>query len=406
MRLTALLIIALRSLARNKLRSILTMLGIIIGVAAVIAMLSVGQGAKAMVATSIAGLGTNVINVFAGGGGPGTVRTDAGASSKMTEEDVDAIRKEAPGLRYITPTARASAQIKYGGQNWRTSVYGAYPEYLLIRNWALTSGAPYTASDERGAAKVALIGQTVATNLFGEGVDPVGQNIRIKNLPFKVVGLLESKGQGSFGNDQDDIIIAPFSTVQKKLIGATFAQNLIASAVSEDAIPDASAQIDDVLRRRFHLGPSDSPEYFIRTQTEIAQAAGSVSQTMTVLLSSIAGISLLVGGIGIMNIMLVSVTERTREIGIRLAVGAKGGDILLQFLVEAMAISFLGGLIGIAIGSGASMFLSSVQGWAVKLSPVSILAAFAFSAATGIFFGWYPARKASRLNPIDALRYE
>ena len=406
MRLTALFIIAFRSLARNKLRSILTMLGIIIGVGAVIAMLSVGQGAKAMVQTSIAGLGTNVINVFAGGGGPGSVRTEAGTSSKMNEEDVEAIRKESPGLRYITPTARTSSQIKYGGQNWRTSIYGAYPEYILIRNWGLTSGAPYSTSDERGAAKVALIGSTVAKNLFGEGVDPVGQTIRIKNLPFRVVGLLESKGQGSFGNDQDDIVIAPFSTVQKKLIGATFAQNLVASAVSEESIPEASAQIDDVLRRRFRLGPNDVPEYSIRTQTEIAQAAGSVSQTMTVLLSSIAGISLLVGGIGIMNIMLVSVTERTREIGIRLAVGAKGRDILLQFLVEAMVISFCGGLIGIAIGSGASLFLSSVQGWAVKLSPASILVAFAFSAATGIFFGWYPARKAARLNPIDALRYE
>ncbi|MEO6096216.1 MAG: ABC transporter permease [Fibrobacteria bacterium] len=406
MRFSALVIIALRSLARNKLRSMLTMLGIIIGVGAVIAMLSVGQGAKEMVATSIAGLGTNVINVFAGGGGPGTVRTDAGTSSKMNEDDVEAIRNESPGLRYITPTARSGAQIKYGGQNWRTSVYGAYPEYLDIRNWGLTSGAPYTASDERGASKVALIGKTVATNLFGEGADPVGQTIRIKNLPFKVVGLLESKGQGSFGNDQDDIIIAPYSTVQKKLIGATFAQNLIASAVSEEAIPEASGQIDDVLRRRFRLSAFDTPDYSIRTQTEIAQAAGSVSQTMTVLLSSIAGISLLVGGIGIMNIMLVSVTERTREIGIRLAVGAKGRDILLQFLVEAVAISFCGGLIGIALGAGASAFLSSVQGWAVKLSPISVLVAFAFSAATGIFFGWYPARKAARLNPIDALRYE
>jgi putative ABC transport system permease protein len=406
MRFSSLLVIALRSLARNKLRSMLTMLGIIIGVAAVIAMLSVGQGAKEMVATSIAGLGTNVINVFTGGGGPGTVRTDAGTSSKMNEDDVEAIRKEAPGLRYITPTARAGAQIKFGGQNWRTSVYGAYPEYLLIRNWGLTSGSPITTSDERGAAKVALIGKTVSTNLFGDGVDPVGQTIRIKNLPFKVVGLLESKGQGSFGNDQDDIIIAPYSTVQKKLIGGTYAQNLIGSAISEDAIPEASAQIDEVLRRRFRLSAFDTPEYSIRTQTEIAQAAGSVSQTMTVLLSSIAGISLLVGGIGIMNIMLVSVTERTREIGIRLAVGAKGRDILLQFLVEAVAISFLGGLIGIALGAGASAFLSSVQGWAVKLSPVSVILAFFFSAATGIFFGWYPARKAARLNPIDALRYE
>ena len=406
MRMTALLIIALRSLARNKLRSILTMLGIIIGVAAVIAMLSVGQGAKAMVQSSIAGLGTNVITVFPGGGAPGTVRTDAGTSSRLTEDDVDAIRKEATDLNYITPTTRTGAQVKYGGQNWRTSIYGAYPEYLQIRNWNPVEGVAYGQSDERGANKVALIGQTVATNLFGDGVNPVGQTIRIKNLPFKVIGLMEPKGQGSFGQDQDDIIIAPYSTVLKKLVGSTYAQNLTASAISEDAIPEASAQIDAVLRRRFHLGPNDVTDYTIRTQTEIAQAAGSVSQTMTVLLSSIAGISLLVGGIGIMNIMLVSVTERTREIGIRLAVGARGRDILLQFLVEAVVISFFGGLIGILMGAGASMFLSTFQGWAVKLSPFSILIAFLFSAATGIFFGWYPARKAARLNPIDALRYE
>ncbi|HKP96020.1 MAG TPA: ABC transporter permease [Fibrobacteria bacterium] len=406
MRLSALLLIALRSLARNKLRSFLTMLGIIIGVGAVIAMLSVGQGAKSMVQTSIAGLGTNVITVFPGGGSPGSVRTEAGTSSRFTEDDVEAVRREAEGLRYITPTARVSAQVKYGGQNWRTSIFGAYPEYLQIRNWSPAEGIPYSLSDERGAAKVALLGKTVADNLFGDGANPVGQTIRIKNLPFRVIGVMEAKGQGSFGQDQDDIIIAPYSTVQKKLIGGSYAQNLTASAVSEDAIPEASAQIDDVLRRRFRLGGGDTPDYTIRTQTEIAAAAGSVSQTMTILLSSIAGISLLVGGIGIMNIMLVSVTERTREIGIRLAVGAKGRDILLQFLVEAVVISFFGGLIGVALGAGASTFLSSVQGWAVKLSLSSILVAFLFSAATGVFFGWYPARKAARLNPIDALRYE
>ncbi len=312
MRMTALLRIAMRSLSRNKLRSVLTMLGIIIGVGAVIAMLSVGQGAKAMVQTSIAGLGTNVITVFPGGGAPGTVRTDAGTSSRLTEDDVEAIRKEAQGLNYITPTTRTGAQVKYAGQNWRTSIYGAYPEYLQIRNWNPSEGVGYGMSDERGASKVALLGQTVAKNLFGEGVNPVGQTIRIKNLPFRVIGLMEAKGQGSFGQDQDDIIIAPYSTVLKKLVGSTYAQNLTASAVSEEAIPEASAQIDDILRRRFRLGPNDPADYTIRTQTEIAQAAGSVSQTMTVLLSSIAGISLLVGGIGIMNIMLVSVTERTR----------------------------------------------------------------------------------------------
>ena len=406
MRLSALMLIALRSLARNKLRSFLTMLGIIIGVGSVIAMLAVGQGAKTMVETSIASLGTNVINIFGGGGGPGNVRLDASTSSRFNEDDVEAIRKEVPDIKYITPTVRSSVQVKFAGQNWRTSAYGAYPEYLDIRNWAVVSGAPYSQSDERSGNKVALIGQTVAKNLFGAGVDPVGQTIRVKNLPFKVVGLLEAKGQGSFGQDQDDILIAPYETVLKKVQGAQYAQTLIASAVSEDAIPEATREIDEVLRRRFRVPPGEEPSYQIRTQTEIAQAAGSMSQTMTMLLSSIAGISLLVGGIGIMNIMLVSVTERTREIGLRLAVGARGRDILLQFLVEALAMSLCGGLIGICVGIGVSTFLSSVQGWAVRVSPSSVAVAFAFSGATGIFFGWYPARKAAKLNPIDALRYE
>ena len=406
MKPSALLIIAFRSLARNKLRTFLTMLGIIIGVAAVITMMSVGQGAKTAVASSIASLGTNVINVFPGAQGSGGVRMEAGTSSRFTEEDVEAIRHDAEAVRYITPTARTGAQIKYGGQNWRTSVYGAFPEYLLIRQWNLVAGIPYTSSDERAAAKVCLIGQSVSKNLFGDNANPVGQTIRIKNLPFKVIGLLEAKGQGSFGQDQDDIVIAPFSTVTKKVLGTTFAQTLFASAVSEETIPEASDQIDQILRRRFHVAPEEPPSYTIRTQTEIAAAAGSASSTMAVLLSSIAAISLLVGGIGIMNIMLVSVTERTREIGIRLAVGAKGRDILLQFLVEAMVISFCGGLIGVVVGVSASAFLSSVQGWAITLSPVSILVAFVSSSATGIFFGWYPARKAALLNPIDALRFE
>ena len=406
MNISALLRVAFRSLARNKLRTVLTMLGIIIGVAAVIAMLSVGQGAKSAVEGSIASLGTNVINVYPGGQSQGGVRGEAGTTSRFTEDDVEAIRKEAEAVRYITPTVRTSAQIKSGGQNWCTSIYGAFPEYLTIKQWNLASGIPYTTADEHSAAKVCVIGLTVSKNLFGDGVDPVGKDIRIKNLPFRVVGLLEEKGQGSFGNDQDDIVIAPYATVAKKVMGSTYAQSLFASAVSEDAIPEASAQMDEILRRRFHFAPGDAPDYTIRTQTEIAKAAGTASSTMAVLLSSIAAISLLVGGIGIMNIMLVSVTERTREIGIRLAVGAKGGDILLQFLVEAVVISFCGGLIGVLIGIGASTFLSSVQGWAVKLSPGAILVAFASSAATGIFFGWYPARKAAKLNPIDALRFE
>jgi putative ABC transport system permease protein len=406
MRFTGLLRIALRSLARNKMRSVLTMLGVIIGVAAVIAMLAVGRGAGDTMKSSIASLGSNVINVFPGSRSQGPARMEAGAASRFREEDVAAVRKEASGLRYITPVARTQAQLKAGGQNWRTSVLGAYPEYLLIRQWALASGTPYSATEERGGSKVCLIGRTVADNLFGPGSDPVGASVRINNLPFRILGVLESKGQNSFGQDQDDIVLAPFSTVQKKILGNLYVGSMMASAVSEEAMPEAAAQITEVLMRRLRMAPGTEPDFTVRTQTEIAAAATAVSGALTVLLSSIAGISLLVGGIGIMNIMLVSVTERTREIGLRLAVGARGRDILLQFLVEAMVISLTGGLIGVVLGIGVAAILAGAQGWAVKVSVSSVAVAFAFSAATGIFFGWWPARKAARLNPIEALRYE
>jgi putative ABC transport system permease protein len=319
---------------------------------------------------------------------------------------VQAVRREATELLYITPVARAQAQLKTGGQNWRTSVIGAYPEYFLIRQWPFETGAAYAESDERGGAKVCIIGRTVADNLFGPGVDPTGASLRINNLPFRVLGVLEKKGQNSFGQDQDDIVIAPFSTVQKKILGNIYVNSMMASAVSEPAMPEAAAQITQILMRRMRMPEGAEPDFNVRTQTEIAQAATAVSGALTVLLSSIAGISLLVGGIGIMNIMLVSVTERTREIGLRLAVGARGRDILLQFLVEAMLISLLGGLIGVALGVGVATLLASLQGWAVQVTASSVAVAFAFSAATGIFFGWWPARKAARLNPIDALRYE
>ena len=406
MRTIALLRVAMRSLQRNKLRTFLTMLGIIIGVAAVIAMLAVGEGARTSVESSIASLGTNVINVYPGGArGAGGARGEAGANSRFSEPDVEAIRKEVPAVRAISPIARSSAQLKYAGQNWRTSVWGVYPEYLQIRQWELASGAPLTLSAERGGAKVCLIGKTVATNLFGDE-DPVGKTIRIKNLPFRVDGVLQVKGQNSFGQDQDDIVLAPFSTVQRKIQGSTQIQSIIASAISEEAVPEASASMEQLLRRRLRVPEGEEAGFSVRTQAELSEAMTSTSRTLTVLLSSIAAISLLVGGIGIMNIMLVSVTERTREIGIRLAVGARGGDILRQFLVEAVAISFFGGLLGVILGVATSAFLSSLQGWAVRISPASIVVAFFFAAATGIFFGWYPARKAARLNPIDALRYE
>lgn len=406
MRLSGLLRIALRSLARNKLRTFLTMLGIVIGVAAVIAMLAVGRGAGDAMKSSIASLGTNVINVFPGARGQSGARLEAGAASRFREDDVEAVRRESPAVLYISPIARTMAQVMTGGSNVRTTVLGAYPEYLDIRQWPLAAGIPMTAQQERGAAKVLVVGRTVADNLFGPGSDPVGRDVRVNNLPFRIIGVLEEKGQDSFGRDQDDIVIAPFSTVQKKIMGSTFVHSMMASAVSEAAMPEAAAQVEEVLRRRMRIPPGVESDFRVRTQTEIADAATAVSGALTVLLSSIAAISLLVGGIGIMNIMLVSVTERTREIGIRLAVGARGRDILLQFLVEAMAISLIGGLLGVGLGVGVSAILAGVQGWAVTVSPGSVAVAFGFAAATGIFFGWYPARKAARLNPIDALRYE
>jgi putative ABC transport system permease protein len=406
MRAGLLLNMGLRSLARNKMRSFLTMLGIIIGVAAVIAMLAIGQGARVSMETSIASLGTNVIMVFPGAQSAGGVRMEAGTSSRFTVEDVEAVKKEAAAVRYITPVARSTAQIKTGGQNWRSSIYGVYPEYLDIREWKVTSGAVFSESDQRSGAKVCLLGRTVADSLFGPGSDPVGQSVRIQNLPFRVIGVLASKGQSSFGQDQDDIVIAPFATVTRKILATFYAQSLYASATTADAIPEASAQIEEVIRRSQRIPDGEPSPFSLRTQTEITQAANAMSSTLTLLLSSIAGISLLVGGIGIMNIMLVSVTERTREIGIRLALGARGRDILLQFLVEALVMSFAGGLIGILLGVSVSALLASTQGWAVTVSPASIALAFGFSAGTGIFFGWYPARKAARLNPIEALRYE
>jgi putative ABC transport system permease protein len=397
---------ALRSINRNKLRSILTMLGIVIGVAAVIAMLAIGQGARNAINSQIASLGTNLLMIFPGAFSSGGVRQEAGTASRLTEDDAMYIKNGCSAVQNVTPMARTSAQVKAGGQNWRTSIQGAYPNYLEIRDWPVSQGANFTETDQRGATKVCILGLTVVKNLFGEGVNPVGQVIRIKNLPFTVAGVLESKGQNAGGQDQDDVIIAPFSTVQRKLIGATYAGSLIASAVSTSQVEDARSQINQTLMAQRKGSQGDGFDYTIRTQTDISNAANQTAATLSILLASIALVSLLVGGIGIMNIMLVSVTERTREIGIRMAVGAKGSDVLLQFLVEALVLSFLGGLLGIVAGAGASWIISKSQGWPVAISGLSLLLGFGFSAATGIFFGWYPARKAASLNPIDALRYE
>ncbi len=406
MRIKNLLKAALRSLAKNKMRTFLTMLGIIIGVGSVIAMLAIGQGSRESIQSQISSLGTNVLMIFPQASSSGGVRMEAGSSQRMTIEDLKAVEERCPSVAYITPQVRTSGQLVAGNTNWRTSVYGVYPAYFDIRALKLMSGNIFTMSDDRSATKVCIIGQTVVTNLFGEGSDPVGNYIRINKIPFKIIGITEKKGQNAFGQDQDDIVIAPFSTVQKRMMAITHIQSMLASAVSESAIPVATQEITEVLKAKHNLGPSEDPDFTIRTQTDIANAATATSGILTILLATIASISLLVGGIGIMNIMLVSVTERTREIGIRMSVGARGRDVLLQFLIEALLISLIGGFIGISLGVIASQMIAGILQWPITISAESILMSFFFSSAIGIFFGWYPARKAASLNPIEALRYE
>lgn len=406
MKILNLLVIAYRSLNKNKVRSLLTMLGIIIGVASVIAMLAIGQGSRDAIEKQIASMGTNVIMILPGAGFRGGVATAAGSAVSLKMDDVQAIRSQCSAIKYLSPVARASGQV-IAINNWNTSINGVYIEYFDIRDLSLESGARFTDDDEKRAAKVCIVGKTVSDNLFGIDVDPVGQKIRIRSVPFTIIGLLKAKGQNSMGQDQDDIIYAPYSTIQKRMRGSsTDVQQVYISANSETDIPIAQHQIDSLLRARKNLSLTEDPPYNIRTQTDIAQTATATSDTMIALLASIASISLLVGGIGIMNIMLVSVTERTREIGLRMAIGARGRDILRQFLLEAMLLSILGGLIGIAMGVGASKALVHFLGWPVTLTSYSIVLAFTFATIIGVFFGWYPARKAANLIPMDALRYE
>ena len=405
MRYLQIIKVAYRALTRNKMRSSLTMLGIIIGVGAVIAMVGIGQGAKRMVDEQIASLGDNILTIFPGSHTAGGVRGGAGTVTRLTDDDAKAIVEYCPAVSKVSPVVHTGAQVVAGDQNWSTSIEGYSPDFIDIRAWPLASGSFFTEQDVRGATKVCILGQTVVDNLFPDQ-DPVGQIIRIKKLPFRVIGVMSSKGQNTFGRDQDDLIIVPYTTAQKKLMGVTYVNYIIASAKDRADIDLASDQITQLLRQRHRIQPGEADDFTVRSQLDIASVAGSTSQVMTVLLGAIASVSLIVGGIGIMNIMLVSVTERTREIGIRMAVGARGKDILTQFLVESIVLSVFGGIVGIILGIISSKVISGVLHWPIFISPPAVAIAFFFSGFVGIFFGFYPARKASMLDPIEALRYE
>jgi putative ABC transport system permease protein len=405
MRFIEILIIAFDALIANKLRSLLTMLGIIIGVGAVIAMIAVGKGAQTSVEAQISSLGSNVLLIFPGATARGGVSGGAGSITTLTEQDAIAIKEEATSVAFVSPTLRAVSQVVFGNLNWSSVVQGGAVDFFFIRDWRIERGEYFTEQDIRAATKVCLLGRTVVDNLF-EGVDPIGQTIRIRNIPFKVIGTLQPKGQNMMGQDQDDIIIAPYTTVQKRLLGISYIWGILISARDKKSITSAQQQITDILRVRHRLQPTEENDFTIRSQTEIAEAASATSKIMTMLLGSIASVSLIVGGIGIMNIMLVSVTERTREIGIRMSIGARRRDILVQFLMEAIVLSLLGGAVGIFLGLGISNLVSKFAGWPTFVTASSIILAVAFSMAVGIFFGFYPARKAATMNPIDALRYE
>ena len=398
--------IAARALRRNKLRSALTALGIIIGVGAVIAMVSIGNGAKAQVEAQIAGLGENVILIFSGSTTSSGIRTGWGGAGTLKIEDAEAIRREVPEVTLVSEEVVSTAQVASGNQNWFTRIYGESADYFDLRQWALADGAPFTDQDVRSANKVCVIGRTTASQIFGSE-DVVGQILRVKNVPFQITGVLTSKGLTSQGTDQDDIVIMPFTSAMKRVLGGgTTLRNINAQVASSRDLASAQQQIIALLRQRHNIREGRDDDFTVRTQEEIAAAQTATTETMTALLAGVAVISLIVGGIGIMNIMLVSVTERTREIGTRMAVGAHGRDILMQFLIEAISLSAIGGILGIILGIVAAKTIAAMKNWPSLISPGSIIVAFIVSAAVGVFFGFYPARKAARLDPIDALRYE
>ena len=400
--------IALRALRVNKMRSALTMLGIIIGVGAVVTMLAVGGGASKQIEQQISSMGSNLIIILPGSSTSGGLRMGFGTQPTLTMGDADAILKECSAVSEVAPVINGSAQVVFGNTNWSTVIWGTSPGMLTVRDWSLSEGRAFSEEDVRSATKVALVGQTVVDNLFG-GVDPMDQVIRIKKIPFRVIGVLAEKGQNPQGQDQDDSIMVPVTTAQKKLFGTSFpgmVRTIMVKARSAEQLPAAESEIRGLLRQRHHIGPKQDEDFSTRNLTQMMQTVESTSKVMTILLGAIASVSLIVGGIGIMNIMLVSVTERTREIGIRMAIGAKTWDIRLQFIMEAVILSLIGGIVGITVGLLGSYTISFFSGWVTEVSTVACSLSFIFSGMVGIFFGYYPAHKASLLNPIDALRYE
>ena len=403
---TNLIKIAVRALANNKLRGFLTMLGIIIGVASVITMLAIGQGSKRSIQAQISEMGSNMIMIHPGADVRGGVRQDASAMETLKLQDYEDIVDETRFVSAVSPSVNSSGQAIYGANNAPTTVYGISPDYLEIRRYKVEDGDMFTEQDIQTAAKVCVVGKTVVDNLFPDGSNPVGKVIRFQKLPFRIVGVLESKGYNSMGMDQDDLILAPYTTIQKKVLAITHLQGITCSALKEEYTDQAIDEISEILRRNHKLKESDDDDFTIRSQQELSTMLTSTTDMMTVLLAAVAGISLLVGGIGIMNIMYVSVTERTREIGLRMSIGAKGIDILAQFLIESILISVTGGLIGVVFGVGAALVVNGVTHFPIYIQPWSVVLSFAVCTVTGVFFGWYPAKKAAQLDPIEAIRYE
>ncbi|MFC6269675.1 ABC transporter permease [Frigoriflavimonas asaccharolytica] len=406
MRVLNLLKIASKAIILNKTRTLLTMLGIIIGVASVVAMLAIGEGSKESIRTSISSMGSNMITIKPGADDRGPARGSGGDVQTLTMQDYEAIKKQATLLNYITPVVNGSGQVINGSSNWPSTIYGVNSDYLKIKSVDLQSGSMFTDDEVKYASKVAILGQTVVENIFGDGAEPVGQMIRFNNIPFKVIGVLEEKGENTFGQDQDDVVISPYTTVQKRILAIDYLNQVMASSISEDDAANAVIQVNDIMRTQHKLSDNDEDDFNVSSMEELISNFSSTSEMLTLLLVAVASISLLIGGIGIMNIMYVSVKERTKEIGLRMAVGAKGADILMQFLIEAILISITGGVLGVLLGLGATVFIEKFLNWPTSVAMYSIVISFIVCAVTGIFFGWYPARKASALDPITALRYE